>query len=210
MVDLSVAAKHGITRPITLDVGKAHGVFVAELTMPGVNGYLQDTSFSVLPKPRQVVPAESAFGVYATPSEEALRVLARAGFHWTATLTSAEVMANWGSVESRKGQYAWRDADVDLLRRHGFEIMMNLEGWNYPAWAKSLTRAERTQAFARYVEAIVRHYRGKVRYFTFADELHNKIPSSNMLWKTGSELGQREGIRGLACGCLRGRETWQS
>ena len=184
MLDVNVPAKSGITRPLTLDLGGAHGVFVAELTLPGVPGYLQDTSFSVLPEPRKIAPSTSAFGVYATPSEEAVRILARAGFHWTATLTSAEVMANWGSVESTQGRYAWRDADVDLFRRHGFEVMMNLEGWSYPGWAKKLSRAERTKAFARYVEAIVRHYRGKVRYFTFADEIHNKIPGSHMLWKT--------------------------
>jgi hypothetical protein len=184
MIDVSAAAKSGTSRQITLDTGGANGIFIAELTLPDVPGYLQDTSFTVLPKPRRIVPEQSAFGAYITPSEEALKILSRAGFHWTATLTSAERMANWGGVEASKGRYAWQDDDVDLFRRYGFEILMNLEGWSFPGWAKGLSIQERTQAFANYVEAIVGHYRGKVRYFTFADELHNKVPGSTMLWKT--------------------------
>ena len=180
-IDVGAAAQSGTSRQITLDTGGANGIFIAELTLPDAPGYLQDTSFTVLPKPRRIAPEESAFGAYITPSEEALKILSRAGFHWTATLTSAERMANWGTVETSKGRYAWQDDDVELFRRYGFEILMNLEGWNFPGWAKGLSIQERTQAFANYVEAIVGHYRGKVRYFTFADELHNKIPGSHML-----------------------------
>ena len=133
MLDLTTPAKSRASRKIALDVGGANGIFIAELTLPdGPDGYLQDTSFTVLPKPRPVVPQQSAFGAYITPSEEALRIFARAGFHWTATLTSAEPMANWSLVERQKGRYAWRDADVDLFRRYGFEIMLNMEGWAYP------------------------------------------------------------------------------
>ena len=182
-LDVSAPAKGGSSRQIEIDVGKAHGVFIAELTLPDVPGYLQDTSFSVLPKPRKIAPPQSAFGAYATPSEEALKILARAGFHWTATLTSANYIGSWASVERKKGDYQWRDEYVDLYRKYGFEILLNMEGWIYPAWAKGLSRAERAQAFARYVEASVGHYRGKIRYFTFTDEIHNKVPGNKMLGK---------------------------
>lgn len=182
-LDIAAPAKGGASRPITLDVGQAHGVFIAELTLPDSPGYLQDTSFSVLPKPRKIAAAESAFGAYVTPSEEALKILARAGFHWTATLTSANNIGTWARVEARKGNFQWQDEDVDLFRRYGFEILLNMEGWIYPDWAKGLSRAERAQAFARYVEASVGHYRGKIRYFTFTDEIHNKVPGNQMLGK---------------------------
>ncbi len=49
------------------------------------------------------MPEQSSFGAYITPSEEGVRIFARAGFHWTATLTSAEYLANWGAVEPKKG-----------------------------------------------------------------------------------------------------------
>jgi hypothetical protein len=193
-LDLKAAPGERRTEKIELDAGNRNGFFVAALTMPEVSdGYLQDTVFSILPEPRKVTPVRSAFGAYATPSEEGLRILARAGFHWTATLTSAEVLANWGMVESTKGRYAWHDDEIDLFRKYGFEIMMNLEGWVYPKWAKSLSRKEKTEAFARYVEATTRHYRGKVRYFNLADEIHNKVPGSHMLgsreamWKNAKE-----------------------
>lgn len=182
------------TEKISLDVKKSNGFFVAELAMPDLpGGYHQDTVFSILPKPREMKATESAFGTYATPSEEGLRILARAGFRWTATLTSAEILANWGLVESRKGKYAWRDEELELFRKHGFEIMMNLEGWAYPRWAEKLSIEERTRDFARYVEASTRHHRGKIRYFNFADEIHNKVPGSHMLgrraatWKNAKE-----------------------
>ena len=182
MLDVTTPAKGRTQEKIALDTGGKKGIFVAELTLPdGPAGYRQDTSFTVLPMPRPIVPQHSSFGAYITASEEAVRIFARAGFHWTATLTSAEVMANWSLVERQKGQYAWRDADVDLFRRYGFEIMMNLEGWAYPRWANKLTIAERTQSFARYVEAATRHYRGRVRYFNFADEIHNKVPGNRMI-----------------------------
>lgn len=182
-LDIAAPAKGGASRPITLDVGQAHGVFMAELTLPDAPGYLQDTSFSVLPKPRKIAAGESAFGAYVTPSEEALKILSRAGFHWTATLTSANHIGTWDSVERQKGNYQWQDRYVDLYRSYGFEILLNMEGWIYPNWAKGLSRAERAQAFARYVEASVGHYRGKIRYFTFTDEIHNKVPGNKMLGK---------------------------
>jgi len=193
-LDLKAGPHERRIEKIALDVRKANGFFVAELAMPDLpDGYHQDTVLSILRKPRKMTPVNSSFGAYATPSEEGLRILARAGFHWTATLTSAEVLANWGMVESTKGRYAWHDDEIDLFRKHGFEIMMNLEGWVYPKWAKSLSRKEKTEAFARYVEATTRHYRGKIRYFNLADEIHNKIPGSHMLgsreamWKNPEE-----------------------
>jgi hypothetical protein len=182
-LDVSAPAKGGASRPIALDVGPGRGVFMAELTLPDAPGYLQDTSVSVLPKPRKIAPAESAFGAYITPSEEALRILSRAGFHWTATLTSANHLGTWARVEEKKGQYRWQDADVDLFRRHGFEILLNMEGWIYPDWAKGMSKAERREAFARYVAASVAHYKGKIRHFTFADEIHNKVPGHFMVGK---------------------------
>jgi hypothetical protein len=183
MLDVSAPAKGGSSRQIALDVGQAHGVFMAELTLPDVRGYLQDTSFSVLPKPRKIAPPQSSFGAYVTPSEEALKILSRAGFHWTATLTSANYIGTWDSVERKQGDYQWRDEFVDLYRKYGFEILLNMEGWIYPAWAKGMSRTERAHAFARYVEAAVGHYRGKIRYFTFTDEIHNKVPNNKMLGK---------------------------
>ena len=182
IVDVTIPAKGLAKTKIALDTGGANGIFVAELTLPdGPVDYQQDTSFTVLRKPRPVVPQRSSFGAYITPSEEAVRILARAGFHWTATLTSADIMANWFLVERQKGRYAWRDADVDLFRRYGFAIMLNLEGWAYPKWAANMSVAERTEAFARYVEAATRHYRGKITYFNLADEIHNKVPGSHMI-----------------------------
>ena len=63
------------------------------------------------------------------------------------------------------------------------EILLNMEGWIYPSWAKNLSRREKAEAFARYVAASLKHYRGKIRYFTFADEIHNKVPGNKMLGK---------------------------
>jgi hypothetical protein len=182
ILDVNAPAKSRSQAKITLDTGGRNGIFVAELTLPdGPPAYQQDTSFTVLPKPRPIVPEQSSFGAYITPSEEGVRIFERAGFHWTATLTSAEYLANWGAVESRQGQYRWHDADIDMFRRHGFEMMMNLEGWVTPRWAKDYTTEERTGAFARFIEAMARHYRGKVRYFNPADEIHNKVPGSHMI-----------------------------
>jgi hypothetical protein len=130
-----------------------------------------------------MVPRHSSFGAYITPSEEALRVLSRAGFHWTATLTSANHLGTWARVERKRGEFRWQDADVDLFRRYGFEILLNMEGWIYPKWAEKLSVEERTTAFARYVEASFNHYRGKIEHFTFTDEIHNKVPGSHMLGK---------------------------
>ena len=182
ILDINAPAKSRSQAKITLDTAGQNGIFVAELTLPdGPPAYQQDTSFTVLPRPRPIVPEQSSFGAYITPSEEGVRIFARAGFHWTATLTSAEYLANWGSVELRQGQYNWHDAEIDMFRRYGFEMMMNLEGWVTPKWAKDYTPEERTRAFARFVEAMTSHYRGKVRYFNPADEIHNKVPGSHMI-----------------------------
>ena len=187
---LTIAAQSRISKKISLDIGSVNGRYLAEITLPGAPPtYRQLTNFLVLPTPRPIVPRHSSFGAYITPSEEALRILSRAGFHWTATLTSANHLGTWARVERQRGKFRWQDADVDLFRRHGFEILLNMEGWIYPKWAEKLSIEEKTAAFARYVEASVEHYRGKIEHFTFADEIHNKVPGSHMLGKRRATWG---------------------
>jgi hypothetical protein len=205
--DLSVPAHAGMVREILVPF-QNRGIFTALLRTEGEEGPGQKTAFSVLPKPRPIGPDDSSFGAYVTAVEEALIVLQRAGFHRSATLTSEDRMAVWSAVEAVQGQFRGFDAEVDLLRRRGFEPMFNLEAWNYPAWAEGLSPARRREAFGAFVREIVGHYKGKVKYFTVTDEIHNKVAGNDMLgrrkpsWNTPEEYAEWH-----AGACLAAKEA---
>ncbi len=92
----------------------------------------------------------------------------------------------WEDIEiSAKGDYwdhkwgvsAWAKYDriVDLASQRGLQIIARLD--NPPAWARTGDRGEslqgppdRVQDFGDFVEAVVRRYKGKVRYYQIWNE----------------------------------------
>ncbi|MEW6330038.1 MAG: hypothetical protein AB1560_01120 [Pseudomonadota bacterium] len=169
----SLPAQQGIDVPVRLNIGK-NGVYRA-LLFSGANPQPEGVlHFSVLPRPRKIPAAEGAFGAYITLSPEPLDIMRRLGFTWIGNLTSNNYVILWQGVEPREGDYQWHDQEVDRARERGYEFMFNLEPCRAPQWALSLSREERLRKWTRYVEAMVRHYGARVKYWTVGDEVHAK------------------------------------
>jgi hypothetical protein len=168
-----------------------HGTLDLRLpTLP--NGYWRATlmqgpallataTFAVLPAPRRVPAGQGAFGACATLAEQPLRILRRAGFSWLCLMTSSGPVMYWDMVERTPGRFTWYDAGLERARALGFEPMLHLEPCRTPRWAEGLPVARRRALWANYVQEIVGHYAGLVRYWTIADEIQNAYKENSAL-----------------------------
>jgi len=86
----------------------------------------------------------------------------------------ARVFLRWEVVEYVGGQYDWRRADqlVDTYLRQNMEILGVL-GEGAPKWLSS-TDPEAIVAFNRFVQAAVKHFTRKIRYWDAYNEVDSK------------------------------------
>jgi hypothetical protein len=118
------------------------------------------------------VPDSSTFGIH----------ISGAGFSY---LTDDDVAEIWGAkwarvflrwevVEYVRGQYDWRRADelVDTYLTQNMEILAVL-GEGAPKWLSS-TDPEAIAAFNRFVQAAVKHFASKIRYWDAYNEVDSK------------------------------------
>jgi hypothetical protein len=114
--------------------------------------------------------------------EQAVRMIAEAGFHWIRQEFPWEDIEIHGKddFEDRRHEpyrSAWEKYDhiVDLTEQYGVEIVPRLS--NPPAWSRALTDTVGTYAppddladWGDYVYTIVSRYRGRVRYYQLWNE----------------------------------------
>ena len=114
--------------------------------------------------------------------EQALQMIADAGFHWIRQEFPWEDIEihGKGDFEDRRHEpyrSAWEKYDhiVDTAGQHGLEIVPRLS--NPPAWTRALTNTIGAYAppddltdWGDYVAAVVSRYRGRVRYYQLWNE----------------------------------------
>jgi len=147
-------------RPETADqVPVAH----AGLNPFGVNTFLQD----------EVEPAKR---------EQAVQMIADAGFHWIRQEFPWEDIEihGKGDFEDRRhepSRSAWAKYDhiVALAEQYGLEIIVRLS--NPPAWSRAqgndggtLAPPDNLEDYGDFVEAVVRRYRGRIHYYQIWNE----------------------------------------
>ena len=112
----------------------------------------------------------------------ALRMIRDAGFHWIRQEFPWEDIEihGRGDFTDRRNEpprSAWEKYDrmVDLAERYGLEIIARLD--NPPAWSRADGDARGTLAppddlndFGNFVEAVVRRYKGRIRYYQIWNE----------------------------------------
>lgn len=139
--------------------------------------------FGVFPQRDRQLRSDSAFGTHVTavPDAPTNTYLASEamGARWV-RLHDFGDFCHWRVVEPEKGRFEWRDAEIDDLRRRGFEILANLG--HTPIWAgrphgKELDRGSWTSAPPRdmdewenYVFKTVEHFRGRIRLWEVWNE----------------------------------------
>jgi hypothetical protein len=167
-----------------------------EELLPQVRGILQLSTDLIRPRPQLEPEAAIAhagvnpFGcntflqqeVEPWKREESLRLLHEAGFRWIRQefpWEDIEIHAQGDFTDCRHGECisAWEKYDhiVDLADEYGIEIIARLS--NPPAWSREDGDARGPFAppddladFGDFVEAVVRRYRGRVRYYQIWNE----------------------------------------
>ncbi len=139
--------------------------------------------FGVFPQRDRKLRPDSAFGTHVTavvpePSNTLLASEAM-GARWV-RLHDFGDFCHWRVVEPEKGRFVWRDAEINDLRRRGFEILANLG--HTPVWAgrphpKNQDHGTWTSAPPRdvaewenYVFKTVEHFRGRIRLWEVWNE----------------------------------------
>jgi len=164
--------------------------------LPQVRGMAQLAANGLHPQPRTApdVPVAHAgvnpFGINVFleqeveewKREQALQMIADAGFHWLRQEFPWEDIEihGKGDFEDRRHEphrSAWEKYDhiVSLAGQYGLEVVPRLS--NPPAWTRTLTDTIGTYAppddladWGDYVYAIVSRYRGRVRYYQLWNE----------------------------------------
>lgn len=174
--------------PIKLTQNR-RGLFRAVLRQTDTREPESELHFTVLPPQRAIEPKDGSFGAYLTIAPEPLKIAQRMGFRSIAMLTSNRGMNYWDLVERKRGEFTWFDKDVDMARATGFDLVFNLEPCRIPRWASKMTRDERRVAWANYVTEMVRHYKGRVKYWTIGDEVWDlrKKSYKRKCWNSAAE-----------------------
>jgi hypothetical protein len=129
--------------------------------------------FARLPRPRDIDPAKSAFGVHI-PLAPAYFDIARAtGARWC-RIHDASILTKWPVAEPTPGDYRYYDDSVASAKAHGVAILGMLDG--APKWASAQPAAttgywsmynhvdapDALDRFGDYVTRVVSHYRGSI------------------------------------------------
>jgi polysaccharide biosynthesis protein PslG len=110
-----------------------------------------------------------------------VELAAEAGLRW------AKQQFLWSEIERQPGVYDWSKYDriVDLYRSHGLEVIARLD-WS-PAWVRGDYQPglnnppDNVADFARFVGEVVKHFRGRVRFYQLWNE-------PNLLAEWGNRL----------------------
>ena len=139
--------------------------------------------FGVFPRRDRRLRPQSAFGTHVTaavPKPTHTLLLSEAmGARWV-RLHDFGDFCHWRVVEPKKGDWVWRDAEIDELRARGFSILANLG--HPPLWA-GRTHADRTDhgdwtdapprdlsEWETYVFKTVEHFKGRISHWEIWNE----------------------------------------
>lgn len=127
--------------------------------------------WSRLPKPREIAPEQSYFGIHMPLAADYVAVARATGTRWV-RLHDASMLTKWPITETAPGQWEFYDRSIDAAHQGGLAVLGMLDG--APRWTSTITREgywgiwhlpDRPDAPAQwenYVRTIVGHYRGRV------------------------------------------------
>ncbi|NUQ00465.1 MAG: hypothetical protein HUU35_11490 [Armatimonadetes bacterium] len=137
--------------------------------------------FARLPRPRELDPEKSYFGVHIPLAPEYFAIARAIGARWT-RIHDASGITKWPMAEPERDQFQFFDEPVDAARAAGLRILGMLDG--APPWASVKPKAttgyfavynhpDAPDAMARwenYVARVVEHYRGRIDHWEVWNE----------------------------------------
>ncbi|MHB8897968.1 MAG: carbohydrate binding domain-containing protein [Thermoguttaceae bacterium] len=142
-----------------------------------------ETWFGVFPRRDRKPRPDSPFGIHVTavvpePTNTYLASEAM-GARWV-RLHDFGDFCHWRVVEPEKGNFVWRDAEIDDLRNRGFTILANLghpplwagrphpQDQDHGSWTSAPPRD--VKEWENYVFRTVEHFRGRIRHWEIWNE----------------------------------------
>ncbi len=173
-----VSARPGLTTVDRSHAVGARGSLRMKLWIDARQAPEDEATLTIVPEPK--FPGrhpDSQFGQHARLEPWQLGVAKRLGAGWV-RLHDVETCLSWDGSEPQPGQWVWADEKIQAAHRAGLEVL-GVFG-RPPAWAAD-ERSKRTSTtgwfypsdlnlWARYIETVARHYRGKVNVWEIWNE----------------------------------------
>lgn len=171
---------------IPADATRPLGVFRLVSTIVGPDGALLSapttTQFARLPRPLEIAPRESFFGIHARFDDDGIAIARATGMRWLRVHDAAPHFTKWAVAEPERDRFRFYDAPVDQALAAGLAILGMLDG--APHWASATPRAssgyfsmwnlpDGPDALARwdqYVTTLATHYRGRIDHWEVWNE----------------------------------------
>jgi hypothetical protein len=149
-----------------------------------------------LPKPREIDPKKSFFGLHIQLSPDFIAIARATGHRWV-RLHDTSLIGKWGVAEPAQGHFEFYDPGVTAAHDAGLAILGMLDG--APRWATKTPRADgagdsywsiwnfpdSVDQWQNYVRTVVGHYRGRIDYWEVWNE------PWGMWWRTAGGTPQR-------------------
>ena len=195
-------AGNGIHREVLEPDFRRTGVFRAEVRYKGKEDLLEELVFSVLRPMRNDIAAEEAslgsrmYVPGGAVDVWMLRMFRRIGIRWVRVL--AQDPFDWCDVQPEKDTWVWYDDRIRRIKEHGIEILpcIRLRYDSIPAWARTDMPDRmfpvRDADVAKYIEAMVGHYKNEVKYWEILNEPDKCDPTRGLhLLKVAREAAKR-------------------
>lgn len=184
--------------------------------------------WSRLPKPREIEPARSYFGLHMPIAPDYVALARASGHRWT-RVHDTSMFTKWPVTETAPGTWRTFDGHVKAARDGGMAILGMLDG--APRWASTKAREggywgiwhlpdapDAPKLWENYVRTVVGHYKGSIDAWEVWNEPWGDWWSGNggtpklyaellkIAYKTAKETNPRATIVGVDT--YRGHEAW--
>ncbi|HEY3333050.1 MAG TPA: hypothetical protein VGK19_23660 [Capsulimonadaceae bacterium] len=167
------------------DASHPRGMFKLTAQVVGADGAALSPpiqqAFARLPKPREIAPEKSFFGVHVPLSNAYFAICRAIGARWT-RIHDASWVTIWPVVEPKEGQFQYEDAGADAAKKSGIAILGMLDG--VPMWATKTANSQggyfsvynkvdgprSIDLWKVYVQNVVSHYKGKIDHWEVWNE----------------------------------------
>ncbi len=148
------------------------GAFRVLFWVDGLNKTQDEINFSVVQRPITMgIDELSIFGTHLPSYSYFLSSMQKIGVKWNRTLSPGREF-RWSSIEPVKGNFIWKDDEIDLAMDFGITILASLgsELVHVPVWARDLNGLPNVTDWDNFVYAVADHYKDKVKYWEIWNE----------------------------------------
>jgi hypothetical protein len=168
-INITVPKLNVIRDDLNLTIGRT-GIFRVVLWVDNEAGTEEEVVFSVLPRPSNIgLAVDSMIGIHSNYNDFQFEILKKMGIKWIRAM-SPGAFFRWTSAEPVEGEFSWYDHKIEKAVINGIEVLGTIGTNNYwPEWADNGGLPD-LDKWENFVEQLVKHYKGKVKYWEIWNE----------------------------------------